>query len=94
MTTNHRENLDHALIRPGRADLSFQYFNASRKQAEAYFKVFYSHDKDLELSHGNVKPSVDEKHDGTSATLESLAQRWASAIPEREFSSASLQGEV
>ncbi|PWN20083.1 P-loop containing nucleoside triphosphate hydrolase protein [Microstroma glucosiphilum] len=37
MTTNHREALDEALIRPGRVDLQVQFKNADREQARDLF---------------------------------------------------------
>jgi len=41
MTTNHREKLDPALIRPGRVDVEKEIRNASRKQIEGMFLRFY-----------------------------------------------------
>jgi hypothetical protein len=41
MTTNHRERLDPALIRPGRADVQVYVGNASRDQARRLFQRFY-----------------------------------------------------
>lgn len=41
MTTNHRERLDPALLRPGRADLHFELNNASESQMKNLLKKFY-----------------------------------------------------
>ncbi|KAG1056142.1 hypothetical protein G6F43_001936 [Rhizopus delemar] len=41
MTTNHIENLDEALIRPGRIDVRVWFGNATRSQAEELFTKFY-----------------------------------------------------
>jgi chaperone BCS1 len=41
MTTNHREKLDPALIRPGRADVQVEIRNASVAQARRFFMRFY-----------------------------------------------------
>lgn len=41
MTTNHKENLDAALIRPGRADVHLHLKNASQRQARNMFDRFY-----------------------------------------------------
>lgn len=41
MTTNHIENLDPALIRPGRCDVKVQFNNADREQTIAMFNRFY-----------------------------------------------------
>ncbi|KZT59054.1 P-loop containing nucleoside triphosphate hydrolase protein, partial [Calocera cornea HHB12733] len=40
-TTNVREALDPALIRPGRMDVVLEFKNANRLQAEALFRCFY-----------------------------------------------------
>ena len=41
MTTNHREKLDPALLRPGRADFQVQLNNASQMQLKTLFTKFY-----------------------------------------------------
>lgn len=41
MTTNHAENLDPALVRPGRVDLAALIDNAVPEQAKALFLHFY-----------------------------------------------------
>eukprot|EP00347_Sterkiella_histriomuscorum_P005490 403356416 len=41
MTTNHRERLDPALLRPGRADLHFELNYASENQMKNLLKKFY-----------------------------------------------------
>jgi chaperone BCS1 len=41
MTTNHREKLDPALIRPGRADVQLEIPNAGPEQARRLFTRFY-----------------------------------------------------
>jgi chaperone BCS1 len=41
MTTNHRERLDPALIRPGRCDLQIELKNASHSQIERLFLKFF-----------------------------------------------------
>jgi chaperone BCS1 len=103
MTTNHRDKLDPALIRPGRADLSFEYLNASKKQARQLFKVFYGIQPGKESSLSKFNPSApasgsrtetnEVERESQEKKLEALAEMWAEAIPEREFSGAWLQGE-
>lgn len=44
MTTNHREKLDPALLRPGRADMHVELNYASEKQMKGLFKKFYPED--------------------------------------------------
>jgi chaperone BCS1 len=41
MTTNHREKLDPALLRPGRADVHVELNYASVKQMKGLFKKFF-----------------------------------------------------
>lgn len=41
MTTNHREKLDPALLRPGRADVHVELNYASEKQMKGLFKKFF-----------------------------------------------------
>ena len=41
MTTNHREKLDPALLRPGRCDMQIMLNNASSVQMERLFNKFY-----------------------------------------------------
>jgi chaperone BCS1 len=41
MTTNHKELLDPALIRPGRVDVDIEFHNATAEQASAMFRRFY-----------------------------------------------------
>jgi chaperone BCS1 len=42
MTTNHREKLDPALLRPGRADVHVELNYASVKQMKGLFKKFFA----------------------------------------------------
>jgi chaperone BCS1 len=42
MTTNHREKLDPALIRPGRIDYEVEFGNATQKQTEDLFERMYT----------------------------------------------------
>jgi len=47
MTTNHREKLDAALLRPGRADVHVELNYASHEQMEKFFLKFHSKEKEL-----------------------------------------------
>ena len=46
MTTNHKEKLDPALLRPGRADVHVELNNASEMQMKSLFKKFYPEESD------------------------------------------------
>lgn len=48
MTTNHREKLDAALMRPGRCDLQVELYNASAMQMYKMFKKFFPDCSDKE----------------------------------------------
>ena len=41
MTTNHKEKLDPALLRPGRADVHVELNHASEKQMKGLFAKFF-----------------------------------------------------
>ncbi len=41
MTTNHKERLDPALIRPGRVDVKFEYGYATSSMIRELFVLFY-----------------------------------------------------
>jgi chaperone BCS1 len=41
LTTNHREKLDPALIRPGRVDVQVEFGHATAEQAQRLYKVFW-----------------------------------------------------
>lgn len=41
MTTNHREKLDPALLRPGRCDVQVELKNASFKQIKLMYQRFF-----------------------------------------------------
>jgi len=45
MTTNHKEKLDPALLRPGRADVHVKLENASEKQMIGLFQRFFPESK-------------------------------------------------
>jgi len=49
MTTNHREKLDPALLRPGRADMHVELNLASEKQMKGLFSKFFPEATDAEM---------------------------------------------
>lgn len=76
MTTNHRERLDPALVRPGRVDAQFEFGLASREQVRKLFLHFY---------HGTAEAAA-------APALDVLAGQFAAAVPAATFSIAAIQG--
>ncbi|EJD32722.1 P-loop containing nucleoside triphosphate hydrolase protein [Auricularia subglabra TFB-10046 SS5] len=81
-TTNHIERLDPALSCPGRMDMHIEFGLASRWQAAALFKAFYPPAPSNEPT---ARAFCDES---------SLADRFAAAVPDAEFSVATLRGHL
>lgn len=86
MTTNHREKLDEALIRPGRVDLQIAFSYASRAVIEELFVNLYdvSADEEAALYMPPEFPSRKE--------VGELAKRFAGVVPEGRFTPAEIQG--
>ena len=70
LTTNAIQDLDAALIRPGRVDLFIYYKKASSAQAEQLFNIFYS-------------PSTRDSEETGSASSKSPGEAEASVLPEK-----------
>ncbi|EPS36571.1 hypothetical protein H072_9866 [Dactylellina haptotyla CBS 200.50] len=93
MTTNYRELLDKALIRPGRVDMEIKFGNADIEILEGLFKAVYADENDLpnfirtkeKLSKAELKEKYLEK-------IERLAQEFGSRIPSDKFTPAEVQG--
>ncbi|KAF4968648.1 hypothetical protein FZEAL_10358 [Fusarium zealandicum] len=79
MTTNHPEQLDSALVRPGRVDMKVLLGNISRKSAEEMFIRMFS-------------PDLGCTTDLDMQEIEELATHFASKIPEDTFTPSLLQG--
>ncbi|KAF4811030.1 putative mitochondrial chaperone BCS1-B [Colletotrichum tropicale] len=90
MSTNHVENLDKALIRPGRVDMTVHFTSADTQITAAIFRtVFASLDKTAKedrLIHGGRNPRE------ASARIQELSEQFAAKIPSGEFSPAEVQG--
>jgi mitochondrial chaperone BCS1 len=73
MTTNHKERLDPALIRPGRADLHVYLGNASGAQIDRMINRFYPNDAErLSLKLANKLPD----HVLSMAQVQEQFMRW------------------
>lgn len=86
MTTNHRERLDEALIRPGRVDLQISFAFASKQVISDLFKNLYdvSEEDMTSLYMPTDFPSRKE-------VLE-LAHQFSDLVPEGCFTPAEIQG--
>ncbi|KAK6966527.1 p-loop containing nucleoside triphosphate hydrolase protein [Favolaschia claudopus] len=94
-TTNHIEQLDPALIRPGRMDVKVQYGLATTEQLEQMFDRFYPYDPELPSSSKNTIGCYFSKTTGeriSAERLSALAKSFADAIPASRYSIAQLQG--
>jgi chaperone BCS1 len=82
MTTNHKEQLDPALIRPGRADVHVYLGNATRVQMQRMFERFY----------GALEPALAERiHHQLRDGLLSMAQVQEQLMRHREDPSHAVE---
>ncbi|KAJ5662117.1 uncharacterized protein N7477_009733 [Penicillium maclennaniae] len=85
MTTNLPQNLDRALIRPGRVDMHIRFELPSHEELRDLFLSIYS-----DVYQNAVVPIGDKKRE--TGRLHDLAVRFAGCLPERQFSIADVQG--
>jgi len=89
MTTNHRERLDPALIRPGRVDLQVEFGYADGPALAEIFRELY---KEIgPIKNGAAAPSSNEK-ESERDHVPRLAEAFAQRIPEGRFTPAEIQG--
>ncbi|KAF4982574.1 hypothetical protein FDECE_17480 [Fusarium decemcellulare] len=90
MTSNHTENLDPALLRPGRVDFSVKFGLATTDTASQLFIQMYEASCDEATVGDGEKQAVKVSYDKTP--LSSLAAEFGSKVPELMFSPAAIQG--
>lgn len=92
MTTNHREKLDPALIRPGRVDHEVEFENATQKETQELFERIYTSSttavstmkaKDVPNHTNGIAPV-------TGAALNRVAKHSEKEKPEEELSADDL----
>jgi chaperone BCS1 len=101
MTTNNPQDLDRALIRPGRVDLHIRFELPSHEELRSLFLSIYRDtpldvawsESPLETEKDNEKIEVQNKGNlPTGAELEALADSFSKRIPQGRFSVAEVQG--
>jgi chaperone BCS1 len=101
MTTNAPQDLDPALIRPGRVDMHVRFELPSRVEFQELFRSMFSDapsgpDSGVkgESEIGSDAPKLEgtEKKNIDMIDLDRLAQQFAEALPEGRFSLAEVQG--
>lgn len=94
MTTNTPEQLDAALIRPGRVDLQVAFTLATQGQIHETFMRMYSQTPE-EQTTGSRLPSSKSRPVSKITDpdkLEEMARRFAEQLPADKFSPAEIQG--
>jgi chaperone BCS1 len=104
MTTNNPQDLDRALIRPGRVDLHIRFELPSHEELRSLFLSIYR-DTPLDVGSSEFESPVGTDKDNektgavtkkenlpTGAELETLADTFSKRIPQGRFSVAEVQG--
>lgn len=94
MTTNHVDDLDEALIRPGRVDARFHVGKASRDGAGQLFDQFFKSQAEDSENASSSKDGDHEENDKDKAKneLEAARAEFLEKVRDREHSFAELQG--
>ncbi|KAF3937332.1 hypothetical protein ABW19_dt0203217 [Dactylella cylindrospora] len=93
MTTNYKDLLDKALIRPGRIDMEIYFGTADIELLEGLFKAVYADEDDTpNFIPGREKMSREEWKAEHDEKLSKLAHEFASRVPSDKFTPAEIQG--
>jgi chaperone BCS1 len=94
MTTNTPEQLDAALIRPGRVDLQVAFALATQRQIHETFMRMYSQTPEEQTTGGRLPNSKSRPVSKITdpEALEAMARRFAEQLPADKFSPAEIQG--
>ena len=89
MTTNHLENLDAALIRPGRVDKKIYFKLADGKMTSRLFRFIYKDPRKRSSKYSKV--NCNPSNEGTDEfIINQLAKDFAAKVPEDTFSPAEI----
>lgn len=94
MTTNTPENLDAALIRPGRVDLQVAFTLATQDQIHETFMRMYSATSEEQANGGRLPSSKARPVSKITdpETLAGMARKFSEQLPADKFSPAEIQG--
>lgn len=86
MTSNHTENIDPALLRPGRIDHTINFQLATSQAAVMLFKQMYDAPETQAEGHGSEKALAGRE------SIASKASRFGKEVPDFALSPAAIQG--
>lgn len=106
MTTNRRDRLDKALIRPGRIDVEVPFVHTTSEQLRDLFTMFYSSYEEAEPTADHAhQPSTDRGKQSTAVApplsrtrvaasdeLRANAETFAQRVPANRFTAAEVMG--
>ncbi|CAM1505078.1 Fc.00g107150.m01.CDS01 [Cosmosporella sp. VM-42] len=92
MTSNHTENIDPALLRPGRVDFFFKFGLATSETVTQLFTQMYTEAQPDEVSEMENPADNKEPPAVTTSSTSSLAIEFRNKIPDSLFSPAAIQG--
>ncbi|KAH7136241.1 BCS1 N terminal-domain-containing protein [Dactylonectria macrodidyma] len=92
MTSNHTEDIDPALLRPGRVDFSVKFGLATSDTITQLFTQMYTQTPSEEASRADNEAGIKDSMAVTASSLNSVAIEFSDKVPELLFSPAAIQG--